>query len=75
VEDGVIETCDIFATRAGRLVRADGYPPHAGRFTRAGLDVAALLAAEPVRGPQRPVASVPFAQVVAGSVPVRVGEG
>jgi pilus assembly protein CpaF len=75
VEDGVIETCDIFATRAGRLVRADGYPPHAARFARAGLDVAALLADEPLRIPQRPVASVPFAQVVAGSVPIRVGEG
>ena len=27
-ENGVIETADVFTTREGRLVRADGYPPH-----------------------------------------------
>src|SRR3954453_16384092 len=31
-EGGVIETADVFATRDGRLARADGYPPHADRF-------------------------------------------
>ena len=42
-EGGVIETADVFATRDGRLVRADGYPPHADRFAAAGFDLAALL--------------------------------
>src|SRR5207253_4689894 len=32
-EGGVIETADIFTTREGRLVRSDGYPPHAERFS------------------------------------------
>jgi pilus assembly protein CpaF len=44
VEDEVVETADVFTTRDGRLVRADGYPPHLDRFERAGIDVAALLA-------------------------------
>lgn len=43
-EDGVIEVETIFRTVAGELVRADGFPPHAERFERAGYDVAALLA-------------------------------
>ena len=42
-EGGVIETADVFATRDGRLVRADGFPPHPERFARAGVDLAALL--------------------------------
>ncbi|MGY1703858.1 CpaF family protein [Geodermatophilus sp. SYSU D00697] len=42
-EDGVIELADVFTTREGRLVRADGYPPHAERFAARGLDLAALL--------------------------------
>jgi pilus assembly protein CpaF len=42
-EDGVIETADIFTSRDGRLVRADGYPPHPDRFAALGLDLAALL--------------------------------
>jgi len=29
VEGGVVETADIFTSRDGRLVRAEGYPPHA----------------------------------------------
>lgn len=45
VEADVVETSDVFTRRAGgELVRADGYPPHPERFTRVGLDVAALLA-------------------------------
>jgi pilus assembly protein CpaF len=48
VEGGVVETADVFATRGTDLVRADGYPPHAERFERAGLDLARLLG-EPVR--------------------------
>src|SRR4051812_42013656 len=42
-ENGVIETADIFTTRDGRLVRADGYPPHPERFAAAGHDLPALL--------------------------------
>jgi len=43
VEQDIVETADIFTTRNGRLMRADGYPPHQDRFERAGIDVAALL--------------------------------
>ena len=43
-EGGVIETADLFTSRDGRLVRADGYPPHADRFAAAGFDLAGLLA-------------------------------
>jgi pilus assembly protein CpaF len=46
VEGDVIEIADIFTSRAGKLVRADGFPPHVDRFERAGYDVAALLAQE-----------------------------
>src|SRR5215212_8898129 len=42
-ENGVVETADIFATRDGRLVRADGYPPHPDRFAARGIDLAALV--------------------------------
>ena len=42
-EAGVVETADVFTTRDGRLVRADGYPPHPERFARAGIDLPALL--------------------------------
>jgi pilus assembly protein CpaF len=44
VEGDVVETADIFTTRRGRLVRADGFPPHPERFEAAGLDLARLLA-------------------------------
>lgn len=43
VEEDVVETADIFATRGDELVRADGWPPHADRFERAGFDLARLL--------------------------------
>jgi pilus assembly protein CpaF len=43
-EDGVVETADVFTTREGRLVRAEGHPPHPERFAAAGFDLAALLA-------------------------------
>jgi pilus assembly protein CpaF len=42
-EGGVIETADIFTSRDGRLVRADGYPPHPDRFAALGFDLPALL--------------------------------
>jgi pilus assembly protein CpaF len=44
VEGVVIETADVYSARNGRLVRADGYPPHPERFAHLGLDLAALLA-------------------------------
>lgn len=46
VEGDVIEVADIFTSRGGQLVRADGFPPHVDRFARAGYDIAALLAQE-----------------------------
>lgn len=46
VEGDVVEVADLFVTRAGRLVRADGFPPAVERFRSAGYDVAALLAQE-----------------------------
>jgi pilus assembly protein CpaF len=45
VESGVVETAEVFTTRAGSLVRADGWPPHPERFARSGLDLPALLSA------------------------------
>ncbi|MHB1612844.1 MAG: CpaF family protein [Actinomycetes bacterium] len=44
VEGPVVETEEVFVTRSGRLVRAEGFCPHVERFERAGYDVAALLA-------------------------------
>ena len=44
VEGDVVEVADLFVTRGGRLVRADGYPPHPERFEWAGLDLPGLLA-------------------------------
>ena len=44
VEVDVIETADIFVTRDGELVRADGWPPHPDRFATVGHDLIALLA-------------------------------
>ncbi len=43
VEGGVVEIADIFTSRDDELVRADGYPPHADRFVRHGIDLPALL--------------------------------
>jgi pilus assembly protein CpaF len=44
VEQGVVETTDVFRTGPdGALVRAEGFPPHAERYARAGIDLAALL--------------------------------
>ncbi len=43
VEQDVVETADVFTTRQGQLVRADGYPPHPDRFERAGIDLVRLL--------------------------------
>ncbi len=43
VEDGVVETSDVFTTRDGELVRGRGFPPHADRFEAHGLDLATIL--------------------------------
>ncbi|WP_024288975.1 CpaF family protein [Cellulomonas sp. KRMCY2] len=43
VENGVVETADVFHQRDDVLVRADGFPPHPERYSRIGVDVAALL--------------------------------
>lgn len=43
VEGDVIETTEIFTRRGDRLTRAEGFPPHLDRYTRAGIDVAAVL--------------------------------
>ena len=43
VEGGVIEMSPMFVTAGSGLVRADGYPPHEHRFTRAGFDLPAIL--------------------------------
>ena len=44
VEDGVVETTDVFRVRDDVLRRADGFPPHAERYARVGIDLATLLA-------------------------------
>ncbi len=46
VEQDVVETADVFTTRGGRLVRADGFPPHPERFERVGIDLTSLLRQE-----------------------------
>ncbi|HWC34888.1 MAG TPA: ATPase, T2SS/T4P/T4SS family [Mycobacteriales bacterium] len=46
VEGDVVETADLFTTRNGHLVRADGWPPHPQRFDAARVDLAELLAQE-----------------------------
>ena len=43
VEGDIVETSEIFTTRDRELVRANGFPPHAERFTSSGIDVRALL--------------------------------
>src|ERR687890_1926371 len=43
VEGDVVETADIFSTRGGELVRAQGFPPHPERFERVGVDLPRLL--------------------------------
>ncbi len=44
VEQGVVETADLFHRRGEHLVRGPGFPPHPERFARLGVDVASLLA-------------------------------
>jgi pilus assembly protein CpaF len=42
-DSSVIEIEDLFMTRNHRLVRADGFPPHAERYEAAGFDLRELL--------------------------------
>lgn len=42
-EGDVVEVAQVFGTRDGQLVRADGFPPHADRFAAYGYDLTALL--------------------------------
>ncbi|MGH8891285.1 MAG: CpaF family protein [Acidothermaceae bacterium] len=42
-DSSIIEVEDIFTTRSNRLVRADGFPPHAARFEAAGFNLVELL--------------------------------
>ncbi len=44
VEEGVVETATVFARSGDVLARGSGFPPHADRFARSGVDVGALLA-------------------------------
>jgi pilus assembly protein CpaF len=44
VEGDVVEMTDLFVTRQGRLMRADGYPPHPDRFEAIGCGLPQLLA-------------------------------
>lgn len=43
VEHDVVEMEPVFQWRGDRLVRADGYPPHAERFEQSGHSLAQLL--------------------------------
>lgn len=43
VESGVVEMADLFIDRGEGLDRAGGFPPHADRFARHGLDLVGLL--------------------------------
>ncbi len=43
VEQGVVETSDLYHLVDGQLVRGEGYPPHQERFARAGFDLPELL--------------------------------
>jgi len=45
VEDGIVETSEIFTTRDRELVRGNGFPPHPERFASYGIDIGALLGA------------------------------
>ncbi|WP_264032280.1 CpaF family protein [Cellulosimicrobium sp. SH8] len=54
VEQGVVEAAEIFVRTGDRLVRADGFPPGADRFARAGIDLATVLHPERSHVPAAP---------------------
>jgi pilus assembly protein CpaF len=43
VEDGIIETAEIFVRKDGQLAHARGYPPRPEQFAAAGFDLGELL--------------------------------
>lgn len=43
VEGHVVALEPVFVQRAGRLVRTEGFPPHADRYEAAGIDLRSLL--------------------------------
>lgn len=43
VEDGIIETAEIFVRKDGQLARARGHPPRPEQFAAAGFDLGELL--------------------------------
>jgi len=43
VEGHVVALEPVFVQRSGRLVRTEGFPPHADRYEAAGIDVRRLL--------------------------------
>jgi pilus assembly protein CpaF len=47
VEDGIIETAEIFVRKDGQLARASGYPPRPEQFAAAGFDLGELLSRWP----------------------------
>jgi pilus assembly protein CpaF len=44
----VVSVTQLFGTRDGALIRADGYPPHLDRFQAAGFDIVSLLNVDPL---------------------------
>jgi len=46
-EGDVVETSDIFHSRDGVLIRADGFPPHEDRFARIDVDLVSVLGPSP----------------------------
>jgi pilus assembly protein CpaF len=59
VEGEVIEASELFAVRAGRLARGDGYPPRPERFEAADVDLAELLGRRAERPPLHAAAPYP----------------
>ena len=45
VEDGVVETSEIFTMRDGIAVRGNGFPPRQDRYAAAGIDLRSVLGA------------------------------
>src|SRR5215475_1330174 len=59
VEDGIIETAEIFVRKDGRLARASGYPPRPERFAATGFDLGELLDTSLPAGVENAAASSP----------------
>jgi pilus assembly protein CpaF len=55
VEGDTVELAELFVSRDGVLVRADGWPPHRDRFAAAGVDLAALLEPAETVFPAEPI--------------------